>query len=165
MLLGHPEMWVPRCQLVLWATWRVFMTAPQPLTPPTPRRAVTPGCVTCVLTAHNYVCNCTQTLLQVLARSSPEDKRTLVKALREMGEIVAVTVSRSQHLHLPSSLRPVIILRALSTCCDLSPACDRSISYAVGCTPNSIVHGLDQKHVIAMGHVLLQSASPLFVCC
>merc|ERR1712151_369879 len=29
--------------------------------------------------------------LQVLARSSPDDKRTLVKRLKEMGETVAVT--------------------------------------------------------------------------
>jgi P-type Ca2+ transporter type 2C len=29
--------------------------------------------------------------LQVLARSSPEDKRTLVKRLKHLGEIVAVT--------------------------------------------------------------------------
>ncbi|KAL5354785.1 plasma membrane calcium [Pseudogymnoascus australis] len=35
--------------------------------------------------------NCTVPRLQVLARSSPEDKKILVKALQELGEIVAVT--------------------------------------------------------------------------
>jgi high-affinity K+ transport system ATPase subunit B len=44
------------------------------------RRVLTCGC--CVL-----CCSC----LQVLARSSPEDKLTLVSMLKKEGEVVAVT--------------------------------------------------------------------------
>jgi hypothetical protein len=47
----------------------------------------------CLLIEHMFEsCYC----VQVLARSSPEDKRTLVRTLRSMGEVVAVTVSERQ---------------------------------------------------------------------